>query len=1006
MTSLPASPPDWQTRLAVLNDAPIGVVVCDRQARILGVNQMLCHITGYARAQLLSMTMAGLDVAETERDAEEHVARIIAAAHTISFQACWRRADDVVIDVDVAAHISPPGDVLFGYIRDISELTSVSHRLERSHAFYHFLSRANALIARVEHLPDLYQQICACATEIDTRLVLAWIGLVAPDGNRVEIAASAGSAQTYLDGIHVVTDDQQQEGRGPTGKAIREQRPVIINDYSASLATQPWQTRAASFGIASAIAIPLLKDQRCDGALMLYSAETNTFDDELVALLVGLGENIAHAMAFVRQRDEKVIVDHELERVRKNLRVILDATDETIVMVDATNVVIAINRIGAERFDSTPQAMTGQNIFALMPSEMAASRRAIFKQVLESGQPQTFNDCRAGRHYHSRVYPISGETPRLVVYAIDVTEAREAERRLAESEQRYRSLFEHSYSAMLIIDPADGAIIDANAAAASFYGWTRAQLTQMNINAINTLSAAQVQVEMATARTEQRNHFFFQHRLASGAIRDVDVFSGPIEIAQRTLLYSIVIDVTVQRHNLRRIQALLDIAALDTSALDEGAILKQGLEYAEAVTGSGIGFLHFVNEDQETIQLVTWTDGALRGCTAGYDAHYPISKAGIWADCFRERRPVVFNDYPGYTAKRGLPSGHAPLLRLISVPVIEDGKVCMMIGVGNKAEDYVEADINTVQLIGNDLWRIIRRMRAERQVVDNLIAQRELNAKLEDTRNQLLQSEKMASIGQLAAGVAHELNNPIGFVHSNLGTLDNYLKDIFAIVDAYAHVEATISAPCPSLASVRALKQEKDFDFLREDITQLMAESKDGLNRVKKIVQDLKDFSRVGETHWQLADIHAGIDSTLNIVWNELKYKCTITKYYAEHLPAIYCLPSQLNQVFMNLLINSAHAIESQGEMTITTRQADDAHIPSEFKDNGSGIAPEHLTRIFDPFFTTKPVGKGTGLGLPIVWGIIGKHHGDIAVHSTLGLGTTFTITLPIEAAVDTPAVP
>jgi signal transduction histidine kinase len=280
--------------------------------------------------------------------------------------------------------------------------------------------------------------------------------------------------------------------------------------------------------------------------------------------------------------------------------------------------------------------------------------------------------------------------------------------------------------------------------------------------------------------------------------------------------------------------------------------------------------------------------------------------------------------------------------------------------------------------------------------------QRELNHKLEDAQNQLLQSEKMASLGQLAAGVAHELNNPISFVHSNLGTLEGYLKDLFEIFDAWEY--AATSSPAPEdFSQVMQLKQQKDFDFIKQDIFQLMNESKDGLNRVRKIVQDLKDFSRVGETNWLWSDLHAGLDSTLNIVWNELKYKCTVTKHYAPDLPQIRCLPSQLNQVFMNLLVNAAHSIERQGEITVTTERFGSDAIRIHISDTGTGIAPEHLQHIFEPFFTTKPVGKGTGLGLSLAWGIVGKHHGNMHVASTVGVGTTFTITLPIDPPTDPP---
>jgi PAS domain S-box-containing protein len=290
---------------------------------------------------------------------------------------------------------------------------------------------------------------------------------------------------------------------------------------------------------------------------------------------------------------------------------------------------------------------------------------------------------------------------------------------------------------------------------------------------------------------------------------------------------------------------------------------------------------------------------------------------------------------------------------------------------------------------------ISRRKAQEEELRQNLERQVQLNKKLEEAHNQLLQSEKMASIGQLAAGVAHELNNPIGFVHSNMGSLDNYLTDLFAIIDALEPGDDAGADASARLDAVRRLKEEKDYVFVKTDVAQLMAESKDGLVRVRKIVQDLKNFSRVGESEWQWADVHIGIDSTLNIVWNELKYKCKVNKIYGD-LPKIRCLPSQLNQVFMNLLVNAGQAIQTQGEITIRTG-VDGEQVWIEVADTGSGIPKENLNRIFEPFFTTKPVGKGTGLGLSLSYSIVLKHHGRIDVASEVGKGTTFRVTLPIE---------
>lgn len=282
---------------------------------------------------------------------------------------------------------------------------------------------------------------------------------------------------------------------------------------------------------------------------------------------------------------------------------------------------------------------------------------------------------------------------------------------------------------------------------------------------------------------------------------------------------------------------------------------------------------------------------------------------------------------------------------------------------------------------------------ANGQLLSTNVELMRLNEKLESAHSQLLQSEKMASIGQLAAGVAHEINNPVGFVNSNLGSLGKYTENLFEIIDAYRVVESRLAPE--EFAQVEALKKRLDFPYLVEDIPNLLKESRDGLSRVKRIVQDLKDFSHVDESNWQYANLEQGMDSTLNVVANEIKYKSRVIRAYSG-IPDVECMPSQLNQVFMNLLINAAQAIDNSGTITIRTGVSGDA-VWVEVEDTGKGIDPEHISRIFDPFFTTKPVGKGTGLGLSMSYGIVQKHHGHIEVTSKPGVGATFRVCLPIS---------
>lgn len=264
-------------------------------------------------------------------------------------------------------------------------------------------------------------------------------------------------------------------------------------------------------------------------------------------------------------------------------------------------------------------------------------------------------------------------------------------------------------------------------------------------------------------------------------------------------------------------------------------------------------------------------------------------------------------------------------------------------------------------------------------------------ARLEQTQHQLLQSEKMAAVGQLAAGVAHEINNPIGFVTSNMGSLADYVAQMFSLIDTYHTASAGL--PPEQRATVEAQAHKIELAYLREDIPSLIRESREGLARVKRIVNDLSDFSHSDDGQWAPADLNHVLDSALNVAANEVKYKASVVKEFAV-LPPVVCIAAQLNQVLVNLLVNAAQAIDTKGVITVRSGvQGDEVWL--EVSDTGCGIPDDIQKRIFEPFYTTKPVGKGTGLGLSITWEIINRHHGRIEVHSTLGKGSTFRITVP-----------
>jgi len=297
------------------------------------------------------------------------------------------------------------------------------------------------------------------------------------------------------------------------------------------------------------------------------------------------------------------------------------------------------------------------------------------------------------------------------------------------------------------------------------------------------------------------------------------------------------------------------------------------------------------------------------------------------------------------------------------------------------------------------LAQLIKQFFTQKDILLKEIAERKkAEHDLGEAQFQLLQSEKMASIGHLAAGVAHEINNPVGYIASNLESLQEYLTIYDGIIPFIPELKAALEAGNTNRVEDIILKIETqskniDLDFLRKDINSLFNESKKGVDRIKTIISDLRTFARADEKEKRLSRVEDIIESVLGIVQNEIKYKADLVKEYSE-TPEILCHPQQLGQVFINLLVNASHAIEKHGTITIKT-YVQNGFICAAFSDTGSGIPKENIHKIFDPFFTTKPVGKGTGLGLSISFEIIHKIGGKISVASELGKGTTFIVMIP-----------
>jgi len=377
-------------------------------------------------------------------------------------------------------------------------------------------------------------------------------------------------------------------------------------------------------------------------------------------------------------------------------------------------------------------------------------------------------------------------------------------------------------------------------------------------------------------------------------------------------------------------------------------------------------------------------------------AGWTIFFAGVILFVLRNLGILPYNDFTNYTMQVGT----AFEVTILSLALADRINILKQEKEASQAESLMVAKENE---------RIIREQNV---ILEQKVSERthelnetnhELNTTLEDlkqTQSQLVESEKMASLGQLTAGIAHEINNPINFVSSNVNPLK---RDVEMLFNAFNVVEEVSMSDLPAAEKqkkIKDFKEELDFDYLTTEISHLIKGINEGANRTAEIVKGLKLFSRLDEDDLKKADINEGLESTMVIANNLLNNKIKIIKQYAD-LPLVECYPGKLNQVFLNIISNAAYAVQKRfgetpdGEIVLST-SFDDEYIYIKIKDNGVGIDPQTQNKIFDPFFTTKDVGEGTGLGLSISYNTIKKHNGHITFNSTPGEGTEFIIQIPI----------
>ena len=560
----------------------------------------------------------------------------------------------------------------------------------------------------------------------------------------------------------------------------------------------------------------------------------------------------------------------------------------------------------------------------------------------------------------------------------DITERKRTEEALTKSEMRFHTLYESSSDAVMLLD--ENGFFDCNASTLRLFGCIdKATFCSKHPadcsptrQPCGTDSMDLAKQRILTAMETGTNRFEWIHkRLDTGKEFPCEVLLSRMSLDGHTVLQATVRDITERR---RTEEALLQ-------GEKRFRLVAQSANDA-FITSDNTGSILFWNVMAEKI--------------FGYKAEEMLGRdvSVIISPWFRDEF-TNFIRMSIHTMKKAITSEITPIGRTAQMMGLrKDGSefpVEISSSIWESDEKYlctsIIRDISERTRLEDSLRREAEELRKARMEREKAFLE------LQTTHAHVLQQEKMASIGQLAAGVAHEINNPMGFISSNLGTLRKYLdkrSEYMAVLEQLVEQVQDQAA----LAEIKEKRKELKIDFIAEDIRDLINESLEGADRVKKIVQDLKSFSRIDQSEYKYANINECMETTINIVWNELKYKATINKDYGD-IPLTKCYPQQINQVFMNLLVNAAQAIEKQGVITIRTWKGD-SFILASISDTGCGMEPAIVNRIFEPFFTTKEVGKGTGLGLSITYDIVKKHGGEIDVQTAPGEGTTFTVRIPI----------
>jgi PAS domain S-box-containing protein len=736
----------------------------------------------------------------------------------------------------------------------------------------------------------------------------------------------------------------QLDKTGIWGEAIRQRRPILINDFAADNPLKKGYPEG-HVHLARFLTVPVFDHQQQIVAVVGVANKALPYTEQDL-------QQLELMMAEVWRIVKRLELEQKLIQAGRQWQTSFDAIKDSMALLDADQRVLRCNLSTTRLLNRPFHEIIGRHCWELVhgidhqidgcPMEQVRRNRTSASELL----------FEQGHWLRVTIDPVldeQGELTGAVHIIRDETERVAAD----QARQELLAMLEAVQNELYVFCPETLRFEYANRTALHNLGYRLDQLQQLTPLDLKPVKRHEFVTMLAPLLLGEQPLLSLetQHRRADGSCYPVEVHLQLVQTHNGPRCLAVVHDITERSQAQKRLK----------EALLEARNFRTALDYVSVCIYIKDLESRYVYANRATLELF--------GCSAEELPGSPDSR--FFPPEVVERLQQI--DQRVFSGERTAEE--------VVVPLPEGG---MRVYLELKTPFYADDDKELITgLLG-----------ISTDITDLKHSQQEL----QQLQTQMLQNEKLASIGQLSAGIAHEINNPMGFINSNLGTLEKYVEKF----DRYIGLlEQELQRCGCDQQEAAALRKSLKLDYVQRDIRQLLLESIEGVGRVMRIVQDLKSFSRSDTSQVGSADLNQCLDSTINIIWNQLKYVAELKREYAE-LPKVHCNIQQLNQVFMNLLVNASHAIEQQGREEpglITVRTWDDGEYACvSISDTGCGIPDEVRRRIFEPFFTTKEVGKGTGLGLSISYDIVKKHGGEILVESAEGRGTTFTVRVPLEA--------